>query len=127
MPRPLYIVCATSGSLDQRTNALSLFGLIETITYHELKSPPDASPGTPLVAATLSMLIAAAWLREEADAPEQRFEAELVCFLPGSDEPALVVPFDPFRFESPIHRLVVWEATISPDLNMKPGLLRFVI
>ncbi|HEY7426933.1 MAG TPA: hypothetical protein VH682_22040 [Gemmataceae bacterium] len=126
MPRPFYIVCAVSGALDKRTNAISLFGLVETIEFHELKPPPDAQPGTPLVVAPLSMLIATAWLREEGDSPEQYFEAEIVCFLPGSDEPALTVPFEPFRFERPVHRLIVWETTLSPELDMKPGLLRFV-
>jgi hypothetical protein len=112
--------------LDQRTNAISLFSLLETITYSELKAPPGAAQETPLVPAPLSMTVVAAWMREEEDSPDQKFEAEILCFLPGNDQPAATIPFDPFWFERPAHRLIVWELLLPPYLDIKPGLMRLV-
>jgi hypothetical protein len=128
MPRPLYIFCAASGSIDQYTNAVSLYGLIESITYTELKPPPDQPPGTIVVARPLSMRVVAAWLKEDGDSPEQTFEADLIAFAPRQDQPLITSQFPPFKFSAPVHRLIVPELSIPPDVDVATvrGLLRFV-
>jgi hypothetical protein len=126
MPRPLYIICAASGALDQYTNSMSLFGLVESIRYSELRPQPDAPAGTPLILKPLSMRVVAAWLKEDRDTPEQNFETEFAVFLPGIENQAMAALFPPFNFGVSIHRLVLPEMTIPPTLDMAPGLMRIV-
>jgi hypothetical protein len=72
------------------------------------------------------MKIVAAWLREGGDSPDQDFETEIVVFIPGTDDEAIRCGFAPFRFTAPVHRSFVPEMTLPPNLDMRPGLLRFV-
>jgi hypothetical protein len=70
------------------------------------------------------MRIAAAWLQEGGDSPEQEFDTEIIFYLPGNEEGAYAVGFPRFKFVRPVHRLIVPEPTAPSNLDMKPGLLR---
>lgn len=122
MPRPMYIICSQAGALDQYTNGISFFNVIESIRGMEVKPPVE---GGIAVVAPLLMRLAAAWLREETDTPEQEFESQLVVLAPVSNEPLASVQFPPFRFVAPVHRLVVPQLILSPHAELVPGILRF--
>jgi hypothetical protein len=122
VPRPIYIICSQTGALDQYTNGISIFNVIESIKGSEIKPP---SEGGVVFIKPLSMRIVAAWLREEADGPEQEFEAHLDVHAPNSNDLIAHVQFPLFKFTASVHRLVVPELAFAPTTDLGPGLLRF--
>jgi hypothetical protein len=121
MPRPLYMICASSGALDQYTNTMSLYRVIESVRLRAIQP----QPGSLVILSPLSMLIVAAWVKEPQDEPEQTFEAEIGGFMPGNEGELFSTSFPPFKFETPVHRLIVPELKIPPTLPASSGLLRF--
>jgi hypothetical protein len=121
MPRPLYIICAHEGALDQYTNAISLFGVVEYIRSREVQPQPDGT----FVLPPLSLRVVAAWARGDQDGSGDWFESQLAVFMEGLEEEAYSTDFPEFRFEAPVHRLIVPKLVIPPNIEIPPGLLRF--
>src|SRR3954470_8474388 len=78
MPSPQFITCAASGSTDEKTGLLSLFGLVESIevTPDPLGSPPPA----------LKLRVDAVWRRDDSDAVGDLFESEIALIAPNGVE-----------------------------------------
>lgn len=101
MPRPLYIMCAESGSVDKYTNRPSLFNVIENVTVN-IREMPDE---TVTRIRPLNFVVVACWEREDADSPEDVFEAEAVIALPGQ-EPQIQKQSE-FSFSLRFHRFFI--------------------
>jgi hypothetical protein len=95
MPKPAYIICSHSGAIDQFTNVVSCFNIIEAAS---MKLPPESS-GKPLL-----LRIVASWLMEENDLPTMSFEGQLLIRYADGQE-IVVAEFPPFTFTKPVHRL----------------------
>ena len=136
MPRPGYIICAASGALDQYTNAVSIFNIIEgirlqTVTVTLGTSAPVSAGGDssatpvmptagPIVRAE-SMRIVATWIKEAEDTVEEEFQPRLVGFYPQGNVEVFHADFAPFRFAQSIHRLFVPDTVVPP---LVAGLFR---
>jgi hypothetical protein len=118
MPRPGYIICSQYGALDQYTNAVGAFNIIEVITIR----PADVQPPE---GARLKMRVVASWVREPGDAAGQVFDGQIVAsFLNETDQAVIELSraeFDQFSFEKRAHRLILPEMPM-PEVP-GPGLL----
>jgi hypothetical protein len=121
MPRPGYIICSASGSLDQYTNAVSIFGVIESVTVGEARP----QPGGTVAVTPLSMRVIATWLKGDEDAPDHKFETQIVAFVQGREKEVIRADFDPFVFNTIVRRFVLPEVVFPPTLAIPAGLLRF--
>jgi hypothetical protein len=122
MPRPGYLICAASGSLDQYTEAVSLFNIIESIGVSAVNPRGD---GTIAIPPPMSMRIIAVWLKGENDAPEDRFETEIAGYAPVDGRPLFRADFPAFQFGNPVRRFIVPAVVFPPTTVVAPGLMRF--
>jgi hypothetical protein len=76
MPRPVSLICAEGGSEDKTTGLISVFNVIEQISFKR------AEPNQPQM--PFKMRIITSWLREESDRDEQQFECEVSFLQPAS-------------------------------------------
>src|SRR5208283_2317000 len=118
MPRPGYVLCAASGAIDQFTNAVSLFGIVETIEFQNVQ----AIPGVITQVRVLTVRAVETWGKEEGDADEHEFQSELIGLFPQQQQPVVLAQFHAFRFLQPFQRLIVPEMTFPPIFA--PGVLR---
>jgi len=77
MPRPAYILFAESGSLDEFTNQVSAFNIVELIIVR--KSIPDLPP-FPSRQIKRKFRLIAAWIKDDGDTPDVVFQIQLSCF-----------------------------------------------
>src|SRR5688500_2587122 len=107
MPRPAYVIFSKSGAEDSVTNQISFFDVIEAVDV-SLGPPSGQARPSPeeLMKRQPKLRIVAAWLREEGDGPEDRFEAEIVCHAPNGDR-MFSGEGPPFAFEHPFYRITV--------------------
>src|SRR5437764_1312158 len=101
MPKPGYIVCALSGAMDQHTNAVSAFNIVESIRVRKI----DRSKA--VILTPVSMMVVATWLREDSDAPDVAYEGRFVARFPDPGVETEIATFSEFFFVTPIHRLLV--------------------
>src|SRR5262245_49785220 len=112
MPIPAYVMCSSSGAVDQRTNLVSLFNVVEAIDVYAAGTPEkdiktQAGRGN-------SLFVMAVWLREDADLPSAKYDGEIAIILPTGEELVTVGARDfefPqsdvfFRFQAPTVPLV---------------------
>src|SRR5262245_21223731 len=98
MPRPVYIICAESGSEDKDTQLLSLFNIVERIEV----TPLPQGEG-PFLVLTTALRVAAVWMRGEGETAEDEFEHQMVISPPANAEP-VSTEVTPFRFEKLLRR-----------------------
>jgi len=126
MPRAGYIVCSALGALDQYTNLVSCFNIIEEIPVFSLPSVPTGhqvritAAGIPR---PIPLRIVSTWLKEEAEAPELEYEAECVARFPGHVDEILVGRFEKVVFTSAVMRLVVPEWVLPFPMPGGTGVL----
>jgi hypothetical protein len=121
MPRPVYLLCCQSSSIDQATNRISLFNVVEEI--HVVLIKEQGKLPAPMIGSTLRVV--STWMREEGDDPEQPFHVEFAVKIPtptGSPE-EVVFSGAEVRFGAPFHRLVT--ADIGYAYFPCPGILWF--
>lgn len=87
MPRPLFVICAQSSAIDQNTNLLSLFQILDGYQVHIKKA--DAPAPTLAVGPQphqLGFVGIAVWRRTDADSPDDSYEYEILTQSPDEDE-----------------------------------------
>lgn len=104
MPKPVYILCAESGSEDKTSGLVSHFNVLEQI---ELQSVPKFEPGSGMIPVVLAkaFVVVATWMREDTDLPTDEFECETVFHQPDGNQ--VIVATKRFDFEKPRFRLTV--------------------
>jgi hypothetical protein len=109
MPRPAYIVFAQMGVVDQATNGISFFNVIEGVDGVAME--PTATP--PADAGMVAHLTAV-WLKEPSDTPDVYFESDVICLSP-SGTPIFLGVTPPFSFAANVnfHRLTLREFRIA--------------
>lgn len=108
MPRPQFIICAESSSVDQEANRLSIFNVMDGIAVFisdgDSTSPqrPDINPVTALN--SLNFRVLAVWMRIDSDdSPKDEYEYEFLIDAPGEEQKPMGSGV--FRFDSPVYRL----------------------
>jgi hypothetical protein len=121
MPKPGYMICSQSGSLDQFANAVSCFYIMEVIQFFKM---PPGQPGQKVkftgppsgIPRPIFMRLAATWLKEETDSLEQAFVSQVVARFPNQSEESLIAEFVEFSFLEPMHRLIIPEMLLPPPI-----------
>lgn len=103
MPRPLYIVCSESAAVDQDSNRVSLFNVVEGLEV-TLQTIPSEQRLT--FVKTLGFRGIAVWMRSEDDDPEDDYEFELAARAPGDTEENVFAD-GKFKFTKRNHRFNV--------------------
>jgi hypothetical protein len=127
MPRPAYIVCALSGSLDRDTGRMSFYNVVDVLaavpgqaTLNPDQPEAGGQEGVKVVVWMAQPIrLTAAWLREEGDEAESEFEVQVGCVAPDGEE-VFSTSVSTFRFTAPFHRLNVHQKhpNIFPSLGM---------
>ena len=114
MARPAYMVFSQSGAVDQATNSISFFNVIEGI---EGRAHMDGQPVPPGASLGLNARLAAVWMKEEGDTPDVSFDGDITCTAP-SGAPVFVGMLAPFSFAADIHfhRITVQDLRL-PGMN----------
>lgn len=124
MPSPVLIVCSEGGSVDRHTNQLSIFDVIEKLTFRQLE-PGDVATSTDgrssisemsfggRLTAINAMRVTTVWKRSECD-KDREFEFKTTLMMPGAGE-AVVISEGRFVFKSLLHRLVAQLFTDMPN------------
>ena len=105
MPKPVYILCAESGSIDEKTNRVSHFNIIEKITVTRERIPRQTR-STPIGPPLNSMQVVSVWMRTVQDTENQEFEYELNLFLPHRSK-KLIPGRGRFKFTKPLQRITI--------------------
>jgi hypothetical protein len=123
MPVPVFIVCSEGGSIDRHTNMLSIFDVIEKITF-KIMQPTDARPGDgspqpplhgrPTSVNTLRMT--AVWRQITGD-EGHGFEFKTTVRMPGNDQ-ELSAGEGEFIFKTMLYRVI---STFYSDLPTQSG------
>jgi hypothetical protein len=103
MPRPVYMLCAESGSEDRRTGLISHFKVLEQVHVRRL---PEVPTGQILVVQSLQFQVVTVWEKEESDASTQDFEYRFVLRLPPDGE-EVVAQSGTIRFDNRRYRLIL--------------------
>ncbi len=118
MPRPVYIICSTGGSIDAQSNLVSIFDAIENIqiTIHVKQEPHEPEP-----VFRLPLRATAVWMAQDGDSGDQEWEFETVVY-PGQNGPEKVVHNGKFHFGDAWKLFrIVSAGTVA---FKKPGLAR---
>lgn len=137
MPRPAYIVCAQSGSVDQYTNRASMFDIVEVFkasqrptSAEEVKKleaafgedAPTEDGLSIFVAELLRLRILCTWMRSPEDSPTDRFESQIAIVTPDGQDFVKTVT-TPTLFTQVFHRVFV------PEMRLPgfPGLGTYLV
>jgi len=103
MPKPVFIICSESGTVDRFTNLVSIHNVIEHLTCHagESGEKKDGAPGGLGIS---KMRATAQWSKSEGD-DSRAFFHEFTISMFGS--PPKVISASAFAFRTPFHRFVV--------------------
>ena len=111
MPRPLYILCAQSFAINQDTNTLSVFHILESLNTFIGLQP---SPGETVVSHERFAFVGfAAWRRGEGEDSDQEYEFEILLKRPDQEQPVSMTP-GTFKFTMPNQRFNVHFAQMEP-------------
>lgn len=127
MPRPVYIIAAESVSEDARTNALSIFQILERV---EMKPAPTGGQAvTPNASvephnALIRMYVLAVWMKLPEDDPEQLYQHQIAICTPDGNE-RIVVDDPEVRFTDDDRPLNRYAMIINGMPSTGPGILRF--
>ena len=112
MPKPVYILCAESGSVDAKTNRMSHFNIIEKIAVTKARVPRQTKP-MPGAPPLNSMQVVSVWMRTAQDTENQEFEYELDISLPHSQKKHTPGK-GRFKFTKPLQRITVGIVGLLP-------------
>jgi len=95
MPKPVYIICAQSGSQDSETKLVSLFDICERLevqeTVQRTATAEGESPKQQIVMDTISLYIVATWMKLPDDDAEIEYEHQFVLHFPGPESREVTV------------------------------------
>ena len=120
MPSPVFIVCSEGGSVDRHTNQLSIFDVVEKLTFRRIESPEPPPAGTareigletkPMSINVLRMT--AYWRRDDGDTGAE-FDFKTTLKMPGVAE-EITAGEGRFLFKTELHRLLSTMYTNMPD------------
>ena len=118
MARAAYIVFSQSGSIDEATNGISFFNVIEGVEGSTPIEGEKVPPGTSL---GLKARLVATWMKEEGDTPDVKYEGEIICTSPKGT-PIFAGEFPAFSFAENIHfqRITIKELYMPgfPEMGM---------
>lgn len=118
MARPLFTICCQSCSVDQDTNMLSVFHILEGLDLTVDSSTAEPIPkdtvaileekkkNPRLRVPSLSFVGISVWCRDKFDTADQEYEFEVLLAKPGEDEP-MVVETGRLKFIRRAHRFMV--------------------
>ncbi len=101
MPLPAYLMFTESGSVDQHTHRVSLFGVVEVISVVARIQGSESPP-----AVLRKQRITSVWLREPSDTEDDAFEFQVACLSPDGTE-LFQGDVVPFHFKAHFHRFDV--------------------
>lgn len=103
MPKPVFIICSESGSVDRFTNLLSIHNIIERLSIRK-RDERDGGEVPDGHAPWLSIRVTALWEAEDDDRDE-RFEYQVGLRFPEQEEKT--VAEGEFMFKSRNYRFVI--------------------
>src|SRR5258708_29398474 len=114
MPKPVYIICAEKTSIDQETNLVSFFNVIDSLNIDFWG--PDSAPPQPRQIGIMGAKVVASWAKVSSDEGKE-FEGEMLIETPTGDE--VSTGLLEFKFEKGklFHRFVMTIAGIPPTLE----------
>jgi hypothetical protein len=118
MPKPFYMLCSQTGSIDKDSGLISHFNVIEKL--HLMIPRAGEKAGS---VALLPMMICATWTREDKDKETDEFEFEMAFKL--SDLPETVMHKGLFKFEKEHYRILVMGQFSLPEEKPKSGFWNF--
>jgi len=113
MPRPLFIICADSGSVDRYSNLVSVFKIIEAVQvldHKEVQSafsnvgPVEQSGPGDIPSPVFKMRVVAVWICDRSDLGSI-YEYETKMLIPGRSEPHSIAAGE-FAWRSTNHRFM---------------------
>lgn len=109
MPLPVFIICSEGGSIDRHTNQLSIFDVIEKITFRPVLPAQDGSRQVEVDAGSRplafnSLRMTALWRQLEGDAGRE-FDFKTTVLVPGSAN-EIMAGQGRIVFKTPLHRIV---------------------
>jgi hypothetical protein len=119
MPKPAYIVCSQSQSLDQHTNLLSVFHLIEGFDLIPAVVDPAEMMSKPTTQSFIQFVVNAAWMQTDGD-QGQEYYYEVIMRSPEEED--RIIASDPFVFTKLYQRFSVVVRKSTPW--MSSGLCR---
>jgi hypothetical protein len=120
MPHPRFIICAESYALDQETNLLSLFQIIDSLHFERLGPGGEPqSEGRSRVAGDLLFCVAV-WTMDDSDSAEHDYDVQWEIRVPGTEQ-AKVIEQPAFRFTRR-HQRFVLQLRLAPA--SESGVLR---
>lgn len=93
------MICSQSASIDRDTNQVSFSDVVESFAVVKGDAPPPAK----LKLIPLVFRVMAAWIKDENDPPEQKYEYHLTVVPPKAEE-TIVAKFE-FVFKTIIQRI----------------------
>jgi len=127
MPRPVYILFCDSGSVDNHTNRVSLFNVIEIfkVLLNPTEGAEDQVKSTIEAGTRISsklgggQRVTAVWMREDGDTPDAVFETQLTCLAPDGTS-LFSSPMLTFSFKTWFQRFDVYSLHIPgfPSLGV---------
>ncbi len=110
MPHPAFIICSQKGAVDKISQSLNCFDVVASLPLHRLD---DQEIPLALLHKGFTARIIAAWIREEGDEVNGRYEAEFVALHPAAAGETVISKFDEFAWPTPVHILMVPEFTVK--------------
>lgn len=87
MPKPSYIICCQGSSIDQTTNLVTAFQILEGFNVFLRQSndgPPEVEFGN-LPMQVVPFIGISTWMRDDDDNDDQEYEHEIVLRSPGKE------------------------------------------
>ena len=87
MPRPVYIICSESGAIDEATNLVSHFSVLEQITF---RRRPDEEKLADRPLALFRCRVVAVWMKTDDDVIDRDYESQVVLVDPPEGKETIV-------------------------------------
>ena len=87
MPRPVYIICSESGAIDETTNLVSHFSVLEQITF---RRRPDQEKLADRPLALFRCRVVAVWMKTDDDVIDRDYESQVVLVAPPEGRETIV-------------------------------------
>ncbi len=102
MPRPVYMLCCESQTVDAVTGLVSHFNVFNQLNFQNIVSGQPIPTAAPNQTPWLKMVASATWRREEED-QNHRFDSQVAVIVPGGQE--VILGGGPFDFTNQFQRL----------------------
>ena len=121
MPLPAYMVCSRSGSIDEASNQVSAFNIIESFKIFR-KPVKRLDDLTHKQIASGLVRIVTVWIKEESDSADQVFEVSVIGRFPPMGQEVSFGNLQ-FSFTNQLQRVVLNDLLLAQFWG--PGVLKF--